>query len=408
MIAAGAPALSRILLVAGEPSGDVLGARLMAALKLRSLGQVEFVGVGGAQMAAQGLKSLFPMTELSVMGLAEVLPRVPNLMARLRETALAVERLAPAAVITIDSPGFNFRLAKKLRRLDIPLIHYVAPQVWAWRPKRAKKVANLFDHLLALFPFEPPWFEREGLPTTFVGHPVIETATVRGDGKGFRLRHGIALEAPVLVILPGSRVGEVRRHLPIFGETLRLLLRQFPQLVAVLPALPGLAEEISLAAADWPVAPLVVPSEEKLAAFAAANAGLAASGTVTLELALAAVPTVIAYRMNPVSAFLAKRLVTIPHVGLSNILMQAEVMPELLLDQCRPDRLAPVLGALLADAGARAAREPIAAAIAAKLGAGGEPPSLRAADAILRAIAIGHRKRKPKPTAGSDGNAPAE
>jgi lipid-A-disaccharide synthase len=400
MIAAVAQPLGRIMLVAGEPSGDALGAKLMAALKLRSMGLVEFVGVGGALMEAQGLKSLFPIDELSVMGLLEVLPRAPQLLARLRETAQAVDRLRPAAVVTIDSPGFNFRLAKRIRGLGIPLIHYVAPQVWAWRPKRAKKVAKLFDHLLALLPFEPSWFEGEGLPTTFVGHPAIEVGVIKPDGKTFRRQLGIGPDALMLLLLPGSRADEVRRHLPVFAETVRLLRLRFPDLAIVLPAVPAVAENIASVAASWPDKPLVVQISDRAAAFAAANAALAASGTVTLELALAGVATVIAYRMHPITSWLARRLVTIPYAGLANILMEREVMPELLLEQCRPERLAEALGKALTDHDARDRHLREAALIAEKLGAGGEPPSLKAADAVLRAIAIGPHKGGPRKARG--------
>jgi lipid-A-disaccharide synthase len=383
-----------IMLVAGEPSGDALGARLMAALKLRTLGQVRFVGVGGELMAAQGLQSLFPMRELSVMGLVEVLPRAPRLVARLRETAAAARRLRPEAVVTIDSPGFSFRLARRLRGLGVPLIHYVAPTVWAWRPGRARRIARLLDHLLVLLPFEPPWFEREGLPTTFVGHPVVESGAGRGDGAAFRRRHRIAFDAPVLAILPGSRSGEVSRHLPVFGETLRLLRARFPGLATVLPTVPAVAAEVEAMVRHWSPAPVVVhDAKEKFHAFAAADAALAASGTVTAELALSRTPTVVTYRVNPASAWLARRLIKVRFVGLVNILLDRPVMPELLQEDCRPDRLAAAVERLLVDPAARQEQIEAAAVVAGLLGAGGEPPSLRAANAVLRAIALGPRRR---------------
>ncbi|MCH7943952.1 MAG: lipid-A-disaccharide synthase, partial [Proteobacteria bacterium] len=211
-------------MIAGEPSGDVLGGRLMAALKTarKSSGDapLTFAGVGGERMIAQGLESLFDMRDLSVMGYLEVVPKIPGLLARIRETVDAVRSLRPDAVITIDSPDFNFRVARKLKGLGIPIIHYVAPQVWAHRPGRAAKVADFLDHILALLPFEPPLFEAHGLPCTYVGHAIVEEGADGGDGPAFRRRHGIAADAPLIAALPGSRPGEVSRHLPIFGAAL--------------------------------------------------------------------------------------------------------------------------------------------------------------------------------------------
>ncbi len=389
------PRVRRIMLVAGEPSGDVLGARLMAALKLRTLGAVEFSGVGGEHMAAQGLASLFPMEELSVMGAVEVLPRAVGLLRRVRETAQAALDRRPDAVLTIDSPAFNFRVARRLAGQGIPLIHYVAPSVWAWRPGRARTVARFLDHLMALLPFEPPYFEREGLPCSFVGHPVLESGAGRGDGRAFRARWEISAEARVVLLLPGSRRGEVARHLPIFGEALRRLRSSFPDLVAVVPTVPAVAEQVAAVVEGWPARSLAVAGEgEKHAAMAASDAAMAASGTVALELALAGVPTVVAYRMNPVTMWLARRLVRVPHVSLANILLEREVMPELIQGACRPDRLAAEIAKFLVDPASGGAQSRIAEAVTEALAAGDEPPSLCAADVVLGVIDRGPRRSR--------------
>ncbi|HSR72174.1 MAG TPA: lipid-A-disaccharide synthase, partial [Kiloniellales bacterium] len=212
-----------VFLVAGEPSGDLLGARLMAALEQESGGRARFAGVGGSAMTAAGLKSLYPMADLSHMGLAEVVPHLPRLIRRLGETVTAIARLRPDIVVTIDSPEFSFRVARSARRLGIPLVHYVAPQVWAWRPGRARRLAQRVDHLLVLLPFEPAFFERFGLACSFVGHSVLESGAARGDGAAFRRRHGLAESTPLVAVLPGSRGGEVRRLLPVFGPALARL-----------------------------------------------------------------------------------------------------------------------------------------------------------------------------------------
>lgn len=373
-------------LIAGEPSGDGLGGRLMAALKRLGGAGAGFAGVGGPHMEAEGLRSLFPMAELSVMGLAEVLPHLPRLIGRIGEVVDEIRRIRPAAVITIDSPGFNVRVAKRLKGEGIPLIHYVAPSVWAWRPGRAAKLAPLYDHLLALLPFEPPYFERVGLPCTFVGHPVVESGAERGNGEAFRRRHGIAAAAPLLAVLPGSRRGETDRLLSVFGATLALLKRSHPSLCCVVPTLSAVAADVGRAARAWPVPSVVTRDEgEKYDGFAAADAALAASGTVALELAMARTPQVIAYRMSPLTGWLARRLVRIPSVSLVNIVMERSVVPEFLQGECRAENLAPAIEHLLAGGGG----EQIAASAEAlrRLGYGGPSPSERAARAALDVVA---------------------
>lgn len=333
-----------VYLIAGEPSGDLLGSGLIDGIRKVCPG-ARFMGVGGPAMQRRGLDSLFPMGDLSVMGIAEVLPRLRLLLRRIRETASHVKKIRPDIVVTIDSPDFSFRVARRLKGETIPLVHYVAPTVWAWRPKRAAKVAGLYDHLLALFPFEPPYFEREGLPTTFVGHPVISSKA--GNGDRFRTRHNIDRETPVLCILPGSRWSEVSRLLPVFLKTLNQLRVQFPLLHAVMPTVPHLEQQVRRVAGETSNISVIVGREQKADAFAASKAALAASGTVALELAMARVPSVIGYRLNAVTAMLARRLVRTQHVSLVNILLAGEVMPERLQERCTPEELSAKLAPLL-------------------------------------------------------------
>jgi lipid-A-disaccharide synthase len=376
-----------LFLVAGEPSGDALGARLMAALRAETGGRVRFAGVGGEQMQGQGLDSLFPMVELSVMGLVEVLPHLRRLRRRLRETVAAATALRPDAVVTIDSPGFTLRVQRRLAGLAVPRIHYVAPQVWAWKPWRARTLGRDIDHLLALLPFEPPLFEAHGLATTFVGHPAVERAAEAPDPAAFRAAHGIARDAPLLCLLPGSRRGEVDRLLPVFAASVTALARRFGGLAIVLPTVAGVASRVDAAVATWAVPVRVVTGErDKLGAFAAADAALAASGTVAAELAVAGTPTVIAYRMNPVTGWLARRLVRVPYVSLPNLVLNRPAQPEYLLEHCTPDNLVPAVSALLSDPDARARAKADGDAAAAALGAGGAWPSRRAAQAILEAL----------------------
>ncbi len=389
MSAAGRDEAPLIFLIAGEPSGDVLGARLMAALKRKSGGKVRFAGVGGARMGEEGLGSLFPIGELSLMGLAEVLPHVPRLLRRIRETAARIRALSPSVLITIDSPDFTFRVAKRKRLggATMPAIHYVAPQVWAWRPGKAKATANLFDRLMVLLPFEPPYFEAVGLPCTFVGHPVVESGAEKGDGPAFRRRHGIPPVTPLICVLPGSRRSETTPLLPVFGETLGRLMQSWPHLRAVVPTVETVADAVTTAAEGWPVPALVLKGDaEKFDAFAAADAGLAASGTVTLELAMANTPMVVAYKVNPVTGWLARRLIRTRYVNLMNLILDRETVPELLQDDCTPDKLAETLFRLLTDGAAQRAQRAAFAEVMEKLGRDGPPPSERAAEVVLSMI----------------------
>jgi len=373
----------RIFLVVGEPSGDALGARLMQALRqIAGPAEVEFAGVGGDAMIAQGLQSLFPMNELAVMGLFEVLPHARRLLRRIRETAAAAEAWRPDLVLTIDSPSFANRFVSRLQLPGVPRVHYVAPSVWAWRPGRVHKFKRNFDHILALLPFEPPYFDAVGLPCHFVGHPVLEYGADKGDGVAFRKAHGIGEGQPVIAVMPGSRRGEVARLAGTFGETLQLLSIDRPDIVAVVATVSTVAEPVQDAVARWPVRSIVVMgTAEKYDAMAASDVGLAASGTVALELTLAGVPSIIAYRVSPITAAIVRRLARVKYANLINLLLDRPVIPELLQERCTPALMAAALNDLMGEAGGRqleAARPALAA-----LGQDGAPPSIRAALRLL-------------------------
>lgn len=377
-----------IFIVSGEASGDNLAGRLMGALKRETGGRIRFVGVGGPQSASQGLVSLFPMSDLSVMGLAEVLPHLPRLIRRLNETTEAARRLRPDAIVTVDSPGFCLRLAHHLRGSGIPVIHYVAPQLWAWGPFRARKLGKRVDHIMALLPFEVPFFAKYGIPCTYVGHPAVDAGVERGDGPAFRARHGLSPDAPVLCALPGSRAGEVRRMLPVFGKTLMLLKETHPDLHVVIPVVDSAAEIVRDITRDWPL-PVVLVSDmaERFDAFAASNAALTKSGTVTLELALAGVPMVVAYRVSAATAFLVRRMgVSVAHASLVNLLLGHEAVPEFLQENCTPERLAEAVDGILTSEPIRAGQRQAFKDVVKALGDRTPPPSERAAKVVLDVV----------------------
>lgn len=391
----------RIALIAGEPSGDVLGAGLMRALREQTSGNVVFQGVGGAQMVAEGLQSLFPIADLSVMGLVEILPRARLLLRRIDQTARFIQDNPPDVVVTIDSPGFTRRVAQRLfdQRVSehrFPLVHYVAPTVWAWRPKRAERLTRLYDHLMVLLPFEPPYFEAVGLKTTFVGHPAVETLARARQAeaaaeRNFRERHGIAPDARLLALLPGSRKGEVNRLLPVFTDVLRQLKAHDLNLHLLVPTVETVAPVVKAAAPNLPMPATVIEAPaERYAAMIAAEAALAASGTATLELGLAETPTVLAYKVNPITAAIVRRLIRTPYAGLVNILQQREIMPEFLQERCRPELITPALLRLLTEPAARQAQIDACRAVAVQLGsAEAIGPSARAARAVLAMVAGG-------------------
>ncbi|MTD98901.1 lipid-A-disaccharide synthase [Paracoccus sp. YIM 132242] len=379
----------KFFLIAGEPSGDLLGGALMAGLR-ELVPDAEFVGIGGEAMTAQGLDSLFPMGELSVMGIWEVLPKYRHLKRRIAETAARVAAENPDALIGIDSPDFCLRVARAARaeRPGLRVIHYVAPSVWAWRPGRALKMAEVVDHVLAILPFEPPLMQAAGMTCDFVGHP-IATAPVAGpdDAALFRDRHAIAPESPVVLCLPGSRQGEVARLLPRFGQALDIARRDTPDMRVVLPTVPGVAPLVASLTASWTAPPIVVAeAEDKRASFAAADAALAASGTVSLDLAANRVPMVIGYDMAPVSRWLVGMLLKTETVTLVNLVSDTRAVPEFLGRNCKPAPMAQALRGLLDDPAARTAQLDAMDLTMDRLGKGGEAPGLRAARSVLGAI----------------------
>ena len=379
----------KLYIIAGEPSGDLLAGRLIAALRHATDREVEFYGVGGETMSREGLKSLFPMVELSVMGIAEILPQAFLLMRRMRETARDIRRVQPDVVVTVDAPAFCFGVLKRLGNFPVRKIHYVAPSVWAWRPGRVHKFARVFDHLMALLPFEPPYFERAGLKTSFVGHSVAEAGGEKADGAAFREQHRIAVGAPLLCVLPGSRMGEVTRHLDPFGGAVGILRERYPGLSIVVPTIPTLAEFVRAKTTGGPVPVIVVETEtERFAAMVASEVALAASGTVALELAMAKTPSVIAYRVHPLTHLILKRLIKIEFANLVNLLLKRRAVPEFLQSDCRSDLLAEAVGGLLNDPAAREEQVLAYSEAVAMLVNDGKPPSKAAAECVLKVIGV--------------------
>lgn len=341
-----------IWLIAGEPSGDLIGARLIEALGQQPDIRFRVAGIGGEAMENAGLQSRFPISEIAVMGLIEIIPRIPQIKRRMRETIAQIKRDKPALVVSIDAPGFCYGVWKGLRGTGIPLVHYVAPTVWAWRPGRAKKFARELDHLMALLPFEPPFFEKEGLDCTFVGHPVLEGGADKGNGVRFREQHGIAVDDKAICVLPGSRSGELKRLAEVFRQSADLIAETHPDAVFVFPTVSYLSERVTALASDWPGRTVVVSSiSEKFDAMQACDVAMAASGTVSLELAMARVPHIVAYRMNAVTVRIVKLLhgVNLKFVNLVNILLDREVIPEFIQERCRSDLIAGYIRNLLDD-----------------------------------------------------------
>ena len=385
----------KVFLVAGELSGDRLGGALMQGLRELVPG-VEFAGVGGPLMAEQGLESLFAMDELSVMGLAEVVPKLRHLFRRKDQVVRAVLAMRPDVLITIDSPDFGLRVARAVRaaadiRPDIRTVHYVAPSVWAWRAGRAKKMARHVDQVLALLPFEPPYMEAAGMDCDFVGHPVVsEPVASAAEAAAFRAEHDISGE--MMLILPGSRRGEVSRLAGRFGETLGRVLAARPGLRAVVPAAAPVAGMLEEIVRGWPGDPVLLDprgqeadafAAKKRAAFRAADAALAASGTVSLELAASATPMVIGYDFGWISRKIMPRLARIDTVTLVNLVSETRVVPEFILDNCRAGPMAEAVIGVLEAPGAQLAALDLTMQ---RLGRGGEAPGLRAARAVLEGL----------------------
>jgi len=377
----------RLFIVAGEASGDALGARFVARLR-DVLGDrpLELSGIGGEALIAEGLHSAFPQEDIAVMGFGPVVARLPLLLRRMADAARAAAAFKPDLLLTIDAPDFSLRVARKVRRLApaVPIAHWVCPSVWAWRQGRARRMKPHVDRILALLPFEPAALERLGGPeTVYVGHPLIERLQEYRPGPDEAARRD-ETDAPTILVLPGSRRSEIRHLLPPFGEAVALVAEQLPRARFVLPAVSRLVEAITQLTADWRVKPEIVTGEAgKLAAFREARAALAASGTVTLELALAQVPTVAAYRGAAWEAVLARRLIKLPSVILPNLIIGESVVPEFIQDEASPQALAGALLAAIADGPARQRQLDGFASVEQSMRSAGPSPAANAVDAAL-------------------------
>jgi lipid-A-disaccharide synthase len=377
-----------IFLIATEESGDRLGASLMKVLRQRLGGAVRFEGVGGQSMAREGLTSLFPIEELSIMGLASVVKQLPMILRRIRKTADAVTQASPDILVIIDSPDFTHRVARRVRARDpaIPIIDYVSPSVWAWRPGRARAMLRYVDHVLALLPFEPEAYRKlRGPPCSYVGHPLIEQISRLRPGADEQKRRNEP--PPVLLVLPGSRRGEIRHHMAVFGETLGRLRAEGVPFELILPTMPHLQDAVAEGVKGWPVQPRIVVGEnEKRAAFRIAHAAFVKSGTVTLELAIAGVPMVAAYKVGAVEASIMRRVIRTPSVILANLVIGENVVPEYIQEDCTPEKLAPALRDVLTDKPLRWRQVEAFAKIDAIMSTGNQPPSVRAADIVLATL----------------------
>jgi lipid-A-disaccharide synthase len=378
----------KIFLVATEESGDRLGASLMKVLRQRLGDAVRFEGVGGRSMAREGLASLFPIEQLSIIGLAAVVKQLPKILRLIRETAAAVTEASPDILVIIDSPDFTHRVARRVRSRDpsIPIIDYVSPSVWAWRPGRARAMRTYVDHVLALLPFEPEEYRRlQGPPCSYVGHPLTEQISVLRPGVDEQKRRDE--QPPVLLVLPGSRRSEIRHHMTVFGETLGRMRAEGAPFELILPTMPHLQDAVREGVKNWPVQPrIAIGEQEKRAAFRIARAALAKSGTVTLELALAGVPMVTAYRTGATEAWILRRAINVKSVILANLVAGENVVPEFLQENCTPEKLSQALRELLGDSPSRRRQVDAFAKIDAIMSTGNQTPSTRAADIVLAAM----------------------
>ena len=375
-----------VYLIAGEASGDLIGSHLMRALKAQSTRPIQFHGIGGDKMIAEGMKSLFPFYELSMLGFLEILPYLFNIFARISRTVEDIKLKQPDIVITIDVPGFNFRVVERLRKENVPskFVHYVAPTVWAYKPQRAAHCAKLFDHMLVLLPFEPPFFTKVGLACTWVGHPVI-AETKQANGAAFRTKYDIAETTPLFCLLPGSRKGEVERHMPIFAKTITLLAGQFPNLAMAVTVPKNVMPFVAPFFTNCPFRAVITSDEEdKKNAIAASDVAIVKSGTVALEVAKAGTPMVVTYRVHPISAWMFRRVSLTQYVNLVNILKNKEVIPELLQEHCNPVMIATAVAHLLTHKRNQALQiQQEKSALARLVPADGELPSDKAARTIL-------------------------
>jgi len=385
---AGGDVARKIFLIATEESGDRLGAHLMKVLRQRLGGAVRFEGIGGRSMAREGLTSLFPIEELSIVGLVAVVKQLPKILRLIRETVGAVLRAHPDILVIIDSPDFTHRVARRVRAREpaIPIIDYVSPSVWAWRPGRARAMRAYIDHVLALLPFEPEEYRKlRGPPCSYVGHPLTEQLAALRPGAEEQMRRSEA--PPVLLVLPGSRRSEISHHMAVFGEALDRLQAEGGAFELVLPTMPHLVEAVREGVKDWKVAPrIAVGEQEKRAAFRIASAALAKSGTVTLELALAGVPMVTAYRTGAVEAWILLRAINVNSVILANLVVGENVVPEFLQRDCTPEHLSRGLREILTDSPLRRRQLEAFARIDDIMSTGNQPPSVRAADIVLATL----------------------
>ncbi len=346
-----AGAIPHIFLVAGEESGDRLGASLIAALRGRLHGRVRFSGIGGTHMTDEGVASPFPIGDLAIIGFSSIPARLPKIIRRIREAADAVIAARPDVLVIIDSPEFTHRVARRVRRRapHVPIIDYVCPSVWAWRPGRARAMRAYVDHVLALLPFEPAALQRlGGPPCTYVGHPLIEQV---GRLRPNEAEAGRRLaDPPLLLVLPGSRSGEIHRLAPVFGAAVGKVVARVDEPDIVIPAVPRLADAVRAAVRSWPAPVRVVTDPaDKYAAYRAARAALVKSGTSTLELALAGVPMVAAYKVSWIEELVARRMITLPTVILANLVLGEQLVPEFLQRDCTAENLAAALLPLMGD-----------------------------------------------------------
>lgn len=378
----------KVYMVTGEPSGDLLGSRLMRALK--SQANVSFAGVGGESMQAEGMETLFPISDLAVMGIFEVIPHLPKILGRIKQTLDDIEAQKPDIVVTVDSWSFSKQIHLGLikRGIKVPHIHYVAPQVWAWKSSRAKQIKKWVDHLLMLLPFEAKYFAPYGVAYTYVGHPVIEGGSDKGNAARFVTMHNLSQKDFILTILPGSRKTEIKYLLPVFEQVVEKMAQLHPNLKVVLPTVETVKDKIEKAIAHWKVPVLIVTGEmARYDAFAASTMALAASGTVSLELAMAGTPHIIAYKMNKLTGWVAGYLLRkkIKYVNLINILSDEQIIPECLQDACNLDKIMLELDKLQGQGG-KAQMQKARKALE-MLGAGEAlTPSQKAAKEVLKII----------------------
>ncbi len=381
----------KVLLVAGEPSGDALGGQLMVALKQLFDGEITFSGVGGPIMARQGLNSLFDFDQIALIGVSQVLRTIPNNLKRIRQIADHALETIPDAIVLIDSGEFNQWLAQRLKNKNFrnPIIKFVSPQIWGSRPNRIFKLARAYDHVMTLLPFEPAYYEKASLPATYIGHPVTERNPVAGSGRTFRRQNDIPEDETLICVLPGSRRGEIKYMLPLFRQTLDVLADRQVSFSVVIPTVPNVHDKVAEAIKEWPWrTSIVTGEEERFAAFDASTVALATSGTVALELAIARVPMIVGYKIGRLGAMIYRHLILVRFITLANLILGREVVPEFLQEYCQPELMADALEKLLQDRKARATQIALLETVVDELTVEGEKPSIRAAKTVLEIVGI--------------------